>query len=415
MSKARLLRLLFFRIFVGVLVVVFCNIKMPLASAQSSLNALAQCASNASCASQLGLGAALRSATSATSSQVGIGFVGASGGAASWTPVQVLAPPVIALGSAGLLGWAIDSGVIDEIETAISSQFPSSGTKGSVIPDGVVGPFPGQTVSDVGYGSYTGPFGVHPSVSNTSSSANWTYVQDGQSKSITGRVLVLSGSLSPLVDWSGVADSAIAGAISSLPDAEKDAIFGSAPSTTIAIPQGATSGTLTAGDKGLIFYPPATDGTGVYGPPIVASPGQTIPFGIPAEYAPPIDTDNDGVPDTIDTDIDGDGIENAEDADANGDGVQDIAQQDNVIDESTATQIEAQTFTAEPFFSHAITTFSGKFPFDIMGSMSGISVSECPSYTFFNETFELCPLRDIFAIFKYPAIIAYAIWSVMAL
>jgi hypothetical protein len=59
--------------------------------------------------------------------------------------------------------------------------------------------------------------------------------------------------------------------------------------------------------------------------------------------------------------------------------------------------------------------FSGKFPFDFFGSPPAPSIPECPNYTFFSETFELCPIRDLVGILKIPAILAYALWAIMAL
>ena len=75
-------------------------------------------------------------------------------------------------------------------------------------------------------------------------------------------------------------------------------------------------------------------------------------------------------------------------------------------------EIAPADFESENFLKHAIQVFSNKFPFDIMGNLDVASFSQdCPSYTFFDRVFELCPIRDLIVLFKYPVIISFLIWS----
>jgi hypothetical protein len=72
--------------------------------------------------------------------------------------------------------------------------------------------------------------------------------------------------------------------------------------------------------------------------------------------------------------------------------------------------IEPRTFNRPNFLTYAVEKFSNKFPFDIFGTPpSPVNGSECPSYTFFGQTTELCVIRDLIAIMKYPVIIGFAI------
>ena len=102
--------------------------------------------------------------------------------------------------------------------------------------------------------------------------------------------------------------------------------------------------------------------------------------------------DDDGIPDKDDLDKDNDG---------NPDSIK---------------PIEPKKFEAENWLKHGITVFSTKFPFDMFGSIESSNAGfECPTYTFFDRNFELCPIRDFFVVFKYPVIIGFMIWSFQSL
>jgi len=76
----------------------------------------------------------------------------------------------------------------------------------------------------------------------------------------------------------------------------------------------------------------------------------------------------------------------------------------------TPPALPTVTFTDANFLSYAVTTFSVKFPFGIVGDISGISGSNnCPTWTFLGVQITLCIVRDAVAILKYPAIIAFLI------
>jgi hypothetical protein len=77
----------------------------------------------------------------------------------------------------------------------------------------------------------------------------------------------------------------------------------------------------------------------------------------------------------------------------------------------TYSPIPAQTFctstSCENWLQHGIRVFSTKFPFDFVGDTTQLSAGDlntCPSYTFFSQTFQLCPIRDAVAAMKIPAI-----------
>ena len=117
-----------------------------------------------------------------------------------------------------------------------------------------------------------------------------------------------------------------------------------------------------------------------------------------------LDTDGDGIPDTevpsdlVPVDTDGDGtpdewIEPAE-----------------VPVAPEVRELEPDTFNAQPWLPYAINVFSNKFPFDIFGNMQATSLpTECPVYTFLGYSHDLCPIRDLISILKYPAIVGYMI------
>jgi hypothetical protein len=56
-----------------------------------------------------------------------------------------------------------------------------------------------------------------------------------------------------------------------------------------------------------------------------------------------------------------------------------------------------------------------KFPFDVFGEIPRGASNECPRYTFFSTTKELCIVRDLFAVLKFPVLIGFFIWAVLAI
>ena len=92
-------------------------------------------------------------------------------------------------------------------------------------------------------------------------------------------------------------------------------------------------------------------------------------------------------------------------------------QQETVTPPSTATDpIELPRPEVQNFVSYAVTKFSSKFPFDVVGQMpSGAASSACPKFTFFGRDFELCFIRDALSILRIPVVISFVIWSVMSI
>ncbi|MCJ8280306.1 MAG: hypothetical protein MJK14_10455 [Rivularia sp. ALOHA_DT_140] len=94
---------------------------------------------------------------------------------------------------------------------------------------------------------------------------------------------------------------------------------------------------------------------------------------------------------------------------------------ETTIDNETPVLPNTQPIQAEDFgnsknwLQHGIDVFSSKFPFDIFGDFTPDNniVTECPSYTFFDYPFELCPVKTFFSIMKIPVIIGFLIWSFM--
>ena len=117
-----------------------------------------------------------------------------------------------------------------------------------------------------------------------------------------------------------------------------------------------------------------------------------------------LDTDGDGIPDT---EVPGDLVP----VDTDGDGAPDEwIEPAEVPVAPEVGELEPDTFDAQAWLPHAIAVFGNKFPFDIFGDMQATSLpTECPVYTFLGYSHELCPIRDLISVLKYPAIVGYMI------
>ena len=91
--------------------------------------------------------------------------------------------------------------------------------------------------------------------------------------------------------------------------------------------------------------------------------------------------------------------------------------EDESLSSPEIVTIEPSTFQSVNFLTHGVTVFSNKFPFDIFGTISPDiqPFDDCPTYTFFDRDFELCPIKDILTIFKYPVIIGFLIMTLQNL
>ena len=87
------------------------------------------------------------------------------------------------------------------------------------------------------------------------------------------------------------------------------------------------------------------------------------------------------------------------------------------LEPPTYETIEPTQFDSPNFLEHGVTVMSNKFPFDIFGSSVNTDelITECPNYTFFNKTYELCPISDLLSLIKFPIIISFLIYSVQSL
>jgi hypothetical protein len=86
---------------------------------------------------------------------------------------------------------------------------------------------------------------------------------------------------------------------------------------------------------------------------------------------------------------------------------------DYSIDCVESPEPEILPFEAQNFLEYAITGFSNKFPFDIIGQFSSSVGSSCPVFTIslLTETrvVEFCLAKDFVAYFKYAVWFAFAI------
>ncbi len=97
-----------------------------------------------------------------------------------------------------------------------------------------------------------------------------------------------------------------------------------------------------------------------------------------------------------------------------GDSEQDTEEkEDEETDEIVAPEIPELPpveFEQKNWLQHGIEVFSDKFPFDIFGEVPGADDGyECPTYIFFNKSFELCIIADFIMLLKYPVIISFAL------
>ncbi len=87
--------------------------------------------------------------------------------------------------------------------------------------------------------------------------------------------------------------------------------------------------------------------------------------------------------------------------------------EDDVALESPLIEpIQPLEFPQQNWFEYGRDQLSNKFPFDVFGDFSATNIADdCPTYTFFDRDFELCVIRDVLKIFKYPVIVGFIIWS----
>ncbi len=90
---------------------------------------------------------------------------------------------------------------------------------------------------------------------------------------------------------------------------------------------------------------------------------------------------------------------------------------DSQVDKENPTK--PWSFKKPNFVAYAVGVFSNKFPFDFFKGIvltgDAPQAAACPTYTFFEKPFELCPIRDFFALLKYPILIGFFVWAVMAI
>lgn len=77
--------------------------------------------------------------------------------------------------------------------------------------------------------------------------------------------------------------------------------------------------------------------------------------------------------------------------------------------------VAPSAFTKPNFVSYAITQFSDKFPLDLLGEAPALEVSQCPAFTFFGKTHQLCIVNQAFSALKFPVLVAFTIWAILTL
>jgi len=78
---------------------------------------------------------------------------------------------------------------------------------------------------------------------------------------------------------------------------------------------------------------------------------------------------------------------------------------------------KASKFAKPNFVAYAVFVFSKKFPFDIFASVAAPPPGglTCPTYSFFEKPFELCIVKDMVSILKFPALLGFLVWCIMAI
>jgi hypothetical protein len=131
---------------------------------------------------------------------------------------------------------------------------------------------------------------------------------------------------------------------------------------------------------------------------------------------PPVDTDGDGIPDTTDTDDDNDGIPDTTDTDDDGDGVPDHEEVNGDVPEfedPECVECEPQFDNVPNFITYATSKLSHKFPFDLLGDWEFLKTQsatlQCPNYTFWGKTYQVCEVRNFFVGVKYSVWVSFIV------
>ncbi|MGK7893257.1 MAG: hypothetical protein AB4372_06410 [Xenococcus sp. (in: cyanobacteria)] len=141
----------------------------------------------------------------------------------------------------------------------------------------------------------------------------------------------------------------------------------------------------------------------------VITNGEWYPLPEPPRAEPDTDNDNDTGSGNPQQDPDVSDPNNNTDTDIDTSQNPDDTQEESLSIPDLET-VEATEFSAPNFVQYAVTVFSNKFPFDIVGDLDiGQISSDCPTYTFFDTVFELCPIRDVIVVLKFPVIIGFLI------
>jgi hypothetical protein len=176
-------------------------------------------------------------------------------------------------------------------------------------------------------------------------------------------------------------------------------------------------------EQKIIPYSPVEGGKQIR----IRTPGQPSVFVTPNGHvvddkviqplsSPPVDTDNDGTPDDQDLDDDNDGIPDNSDPDDNGNGVPDYEEIDGDVpsfEDSECVECEPQFDNVPNFVTYAIGQLSGKFPFDLLGDWEFLQTQsatlQCPNYTFWGKTYQVCEVRNFFVGVKYSVWVSFII------
>ena len=411
------------RLFLGLLLVLYLSVFSLPSVAQSSLQSIASCAKSPSCASQLGIQQAIRNGTAANNvvpftlkTRSGAGLVER---AVNTLGIVGLAKLIGIDGDSYSYGGIKESG-INKITEAAQAAYAEASSAGNIGTPNVLykvywkRPTSNWTFHQNGYGA----------VGNIRFEGNQLRYDQGIGSPNFGSRFIYNPANDAVIGVFNFGDDPNGGSASPIEpdpvdpevawstatDAEKDAAINEVlPNVNLNSNDVQEESVPLPNDWEQIIIEPLNDlVTNQPDNPIVAA-GESITIDR--------DTDGDGILDPDDPDDDNDGIPDTEDTDSDGDGTEDIAEiQQTNLESPTLTEISPQGFSQLAWPNYAQAQLANKFPFDFFGSFTAAGdVNECPTYTFFEEDFELCPVRDVIVIAKYPVIIAFAIWAVMVL
>jgi hypothetical protein len=384
----------FRRVLIGSFLVLYLSICSP-TLAQSSANGLAQCARTPSCASQLGL--PLKGPTVPFTTPAGLPF----GVPTGMKPLLPLVPTGIPV-----LFWPTPTAGDDIMRKRLSKP-PVGGYQNGGISSITYGTISGGNTRDVDWyilsppdPTLTAPF------KNT---MRLTLGRCGLVETVQGVTSLAKGALVP----GACATPTTRPIADQIPQNLQDALPAVTPDEVGDIldkPGNTGSEPISNSSPFVAPFPLVVAPADGITPPYTASPGQSIPIsgagaGSGSNPTTSPTTSPTASPTTSPTTSTGP-TEFKDKWDA----------ATNNIQAPPIGVVPTYALPTQNFLSHAMTVLSNKFPADFFGSYSGSpGVPQCPNYSFFGKTFEFCMISEFISILKYPAIISFATWAILAI